>query len=79
MELSILDAIEALYEEMYSLEEIRNGSANVIEDYEAERLKEHKARNGRPVLWYTDGIHNIAVYVDTAELLTDEEIEDQLC
>lgn len=79
MELSILDAIEALYEELCSLEEIRLGRANLFEDYAAERLAEHKARNGRPVLWYIDERHNIAVYVDTAELLTDEEIEDQLC
>lgn len=48
-------------------------------DIKYDYLTENIARNGRSVLWYIDETHNAAIYVDTLELLTDEEIEKELC
>ena len=42
-------------------------------------LTENKARSGREVLWYLDqDEHEAAVYIDTGEKLTEEEIEKEL-
>lgn len=42
-------------------------------------LTQNTARNGRPVMWYLDGDgYEAAVYIDTLETLTQEEIEKEL-
>ena len=41
-------------------------------------LTVNTARNGRDVVWYYDGINQIAYYIDTNDKLTDDEIEEQL-
>lgn len=51
---------------------------NIIDDYNNDYLSENDTRDGREVLWYVDETHNEAIYVDTAEFLTEEEIEEQL-
>lgn len=54
------------------------GEADVFSDYFNGYLSEHTARNGRPVLWYMDERNNEAIYTDTLEFLTDDEIEQEL-
>lgn len=41
-------------------------------------LTVNTARNGRDVLWFFDGINQLAYYIDNNDKLTDEEIEEQL-
>ncbi len=41
-------------------------------------LTDNVARNGRNVLWYLDETNDIAIYIDTLEQLTEEEIEKEL-
>jgi hypothetical protein len=41
-------------------------------------LTVNTARNGRDVVWYFDGINELAYYIDTNDKLTDDEIEEQL-
>lgn len=53
-------------------------SPDYEEDQAHDYLTENEARNGRGVLWYMDENHNAAIYMDTLELLTAEEIEEQL-
>ena len=68
-----LEALVKLYEEI-GFEE-----PNVIKDINVNYLSECTARNKRTVLWYLDEAKNIAIYTDTEEFLSEEEIEDQLC
>ncbi len=51
---------------------------DINNDRKYDYLTENVARNGREVLWYMDESHNLAIYVDTLEQLTDEEIEKEL-
>ncbi len=51
----------------------------IIFDIRDDYLTEHEARNGRNVIWYLDETYNVAVYTDTLEVLSDEEIEKELC
>lgn len=51
---------------------------NINNDRKHDYLTENIARNGREVLWYMDESYNVAIYVDTLEQLTDEEIEKEL-
>lgn len=41
-------------------------------------LTVNTARNGRDVVWYFDGINQLAYYIDNNDKLTDEEIDEQL-
>ena len=41
-------------------------------------LTVNTARNGREVVWYFDGINQLAYYIDNSDKLTDEEIDEQL-
>lgn len=66
----MLKALIKLYQEL--------GTDNIIDDYKNEYLQEHTARNGNTVLWYIDELHNIAIYTDSAEFLSEKEIEEQL-
>ena len=67
-----------------TVEEARNdGYLEHIYDVTCE-LGTYTAMNGRKVLWYmdsqdlTDRDTEVAVYIDTLEELTDEEIKEQL-
>ena len=51
---------------------------NIVRDIKLDYLSEMTARNGRKVWWYMDEKHNKAIYNDTAEFLTDEEITREL-
>lgn len=68
---NVLAAITKLYKEI--------GFEDVLNDIEHDYLTENTCRNGRDVLWYIDENHNVAIYEDTLEFLTEEEIEEQLC
>lgn len=67
----MLVALKKLYEEI--------GFENVLSDIENDYLTENSCRNGRDVLWYMDENNNVAIYIDTLEFLTEEEIEKELC
>lgn len=41
-------------------------------------LSVNTARNGRDVVWFFDGINQLAYYIDNNDKLTDVEIEEQL-
>lgn len=69
---SVLAAIEKIYEEI-------PGEHDVLNDINHDYLTENTCRNGRNVLWYIDEANNIAIYIDTREFLTEEEIEKELC
>lgn len=45
---------------------------------EAGYLTVNTARNGRDVVWFFDGINQLAYYIDNNDKLTDEEIDEQL-
>lgn len=69
----MLQAIIELYKE------IGFNSPDVLKDYDNDNLTIHKARNGREVLWYVDESHNAAIYIDSLEFLSEDEIEKELC
>lgn len=69
---SVLVAITKLYEEL-------SGEHNVIEDINNDYLTENTCRNGREVLWYMDNDTCKAIYIDTLDFLSEEEIEKELC
>lgn len=71
MNKSVLLAIKKLYQHL--------GTDSVIEDIDGDTLTENQCRNGRNVLWYLDETNNVAIYIDTLELMTEEEIEKELC
>ncbi len=68
-----LGALVKLYEK------IGFDEPDVIKDINEDYLSECTARNKRTVLWYLDEAKSIAIYTDTAEFLSKEEIEEQLC
>ena len=68
----LLQAIIKLYKEL----NFENPA--IIDDINNDYLTEHKARNGRAVLWYLDGVNECAIYADTLEILTANEIENEL-
>lgn len=76
--------LELLVEENECCEEDTQGEAKAetLEHlYRTDLLTENVARNGRSVLWYistNDSAKSIAIYIDTKEQLTEEEIEEQL-
>ena len=72
MNKSALKAIAKLYERIPY-------SETILEDIDGSFLTEDTARNGREVLWYMNDLFNEAVYIDTLEFLTEEEIEKELC
>lgn len=49
------------------------------EDYKNDIVTENTCRNGRKVIRYIDSVKCAAIYEDTLELLTEEEIEKELC
>ena len=53
--------------------------ASARDDKSHDYLSCHKARSGRRVWWYVDEKRSGAIYEDTFHLLTEEEIEDELC
>ena len=74
MNKSVLKAITVLYAEIPGSED-----ADILDDIKNDVLTDITARNGREALWYM--VENIdkAIYVDTLEFLTEEEIEKELC
>ena len=68
---SVLAAIEKLYKEI--------GFEDVLNDIKNDYLTENTCRNGKEVLWYLDENKSVAIYVDSLEFLTEEDIEEQLC
>lgn len=71
--MGVLAALKKLYDE------IGFDEPHIYDDIENDYVTENKCRNGREVLWYTDESHNIAIYIDTLEFLSEEEIDEQLC
>lgn len=67
----MLEALLKLYEEI--------NFQDVIEDIKHAHLTENTCRNGRTVLWYMDERLSVAIYIDTLEFLSEEEIEEELC
>jgi len=70
---AVVKAIAKLYERLFD-----GCVETLIEDVNTGRLTKDTARNGREVLWYMDETRNEAVYIDTLEFLTEEEIEKEL-
>ena len=54
-------------------------SQDVLFDIEHDVLTENVCRNGRKVIWYKSDGEEEAIYTDTLEFLTEEEIESELC
>lgn len=72
MNTSVLKAIKKLYKELGI------SSPDVLADIERDALTENTCRNGRDVVWYLDNENDVAVYIDTLEILSDEEITKEL-
>lgn len=70
-ESKMIEALRALYDEL--------GIEFTLRDVDKDYLTENTCRNGRKVLWYMDENKCVAIYIDTLEFLTDEEIEKELC
>ena len=71
---SVLAALEKLYKEGLNFIEYY-----VISDINDNVLTDNTGRSGRKVLWYNDNTHEAAIYIDTLEFLTNEEIEEEFC
>ena len=68
-----MEAIRKLYSKM-------NMDENSIQDdMKNNYLSECIARNGKKVWWYLDNERCGAIYEDTLEMLTEEEVENELC
>ncbi|MCR5254627.1 MAG: hypothetical protein K6D96_01725 [Acetatifactor sp.] len=70
MNKSILKAIEKLYSII--------GDRDILNDIKTDILTENTCRNGRAVLWYLTENTDVAIYIDTLELLTETEKEKEL-
>lgn len=68
-----MEAIRKLYSKMDMDEDL------IQDNMENDLLSECTARNGRTVWWYLDNANCGAIYEDTLEFLTMEEIENELC
>ena len=68
----ILKSILIIYEKL------NTEAPDIIRDINNGYLTDHEARNGRPILWYMDETNNIAIYTDTLDILSNEEIEKEL-
>lgn len=69
---SVLIAMVALYEEL-------GYGDYILGDIRCDYLSENIGRSGRLVLWYNDNNSEAAIYVDTLEFLSEEEIEEEFC
>lgn len=69
---SVLRALVKLYDELCM------GDC-VLDDILYSIVSENIGRSGRLVLWYNDNNCEEAIYVDTLEFLSDEEIEKEFC
>lgn len=69
---SVLKAMVMLYEEL-------GYGEYILDDLKWDVLGEYIGRSGRLVLWYNDNNDEAAIYVDTLEFLSDEEIEKEFC
>lgn len=66
-----LGAIKKLYQGI--------NSTDVLADIANDRLTENICVNGRYVIWYISEKEEAAIYTDTLEFLTEEEIQKELC
>ena len=64
----MMDALKKLYEELGFTD------PDILSDYDNDILTENTI-NGRPVLWYSDSVKNVAIYTDTCDFLTAAELE----
>ena len=69
---SILNAIVKLY----SVLEL--DGEGILDDIKNGYLTENDTRSGRTVLWYLYGDKSVAMYVDSLEIMSEEEIEKEL-
>lgn len=65
-----LGAIKKLYQGI--------NSTDVLADISNDVLTENTCRNGRTALWYLCGCEEVAIYTDTLEYLTEDEIKNEL-
>ena len=72
-EMKQLEAIKKLYENL-NFED-----PDIVRDIKEDYLTAHTTRSGKEVLWYLDESNNsVAINIDTLELLTDDEIEQEI-
>lgn len=64
---------------IYNIIGIKPDKNQIEQDQEHDYLTVNIARNGKNVIWYLDENYNVAVYTDTLEQLSENEIEEQLC
>ncbi|MBO7713963.1 MAG: hypothetical protein J6S85_10365 [Methanobrevibacter sp.] len=69
---SILKAIEKLYS-VLDLD-----GEGILDDIKNDYLSENVTRSGRTVLWYICGDKSVTMYVDSLEIMSEEEIETEL-
>ena len=72
-----VNGTRAAIESLYSFLGV-DDEETVLNDIEHDYLTVNTCMNGRTALWYLDERYNIAIYTDTAELLSPEEIEKEL-
>jgi hypothetical protein len=73
-----IEQIDKALKELYYFYNFPEDYELVLNDLKHDYLTGNVTRNGREVLWYMDESLNVAIYVDTLEQLTDEEIEKEL-
>ena len=71
-----VDKIKAI-NKVYNLLGIED--PDIVNDFENYYITEHETPDGRAVIWYLDDSQECAVYVDTLEELSKEEILKELC
>lgn len=81
------EEVGAYYEEAYD-EYVKGLKQDILDEIDSSLTPEdaeaagyltvNTARNGREVVWFFDGINQLAYYIDNKDKLTDEEIDEQL-
>lgn len=68
-----IDVIKKIYDELGF------DDPNLFDDVMNDVLSEHVSRSGQHVIWYADDVNEIAIYIDTGEILSGLEIISELC
>ena len=71
-----IDKIKAIIE-VYKILGIQD--PDIVNDFNNYYITENESRSGRAVIWYLDDSRECAVYADTLEELSKEEIIKELC